>query len=82
MMAKDKEIISCVCMTCGVRNDHSNESGYCQNGHDDWLEYRDVTQRNQWFYRALNIFQMTSEEFTLLFMDNSVKQFDVLEPGD
>jgi hypothetical protein len=81
-MGNKKEIISCVCMTCGVRNNHRHEHGYCQNGHDDWLEYRDVISRNQWFYEALNIFQMADVDFTQLFMDNSVKQFDVLEPRE
>lgn len=44
MMSK-KEIIYCVCLTCGVRNSKENtetsKSGECINGHDDWLEFMD-----------------------------------------
>lgn len=73
-MKKSKEIISCVCMTCGVRNNHSHESGLCQNGHDAWLEYRDVISKNEWFYSVAKKFNMTESELTEKFMDSSVLQ--------
>lgn len=76
----DKEIISCVCMTCGIRNDHSHPDGFCQNGHDDWLEYGDVKAKNQFFKRACKITGMTEKEFTERFLNNARKYFYILNP--
>jgi hypothetical protein len=58
-----------------VRNDFSNPHGMCQNGHDDWLEYRDVTAQNQFFQRAIRQTGWTAEELTAKFMDVTVKSF-------
>lgn len=80
-MAK-KKIPSCICLTCGVRNDHSHEDGWCQNDHDDWLEYRDVYLENEHFDRALELTEMSSEDFKLSFMDNSIKQFELKPQED
>lgn len=71
----NKTIISCVCMTCGIRNDHSTENGYCSNGHDNWLEYRDVIARNVWFYYFMNKFNLSADELTNRFMDSKVTRF-------
>jgi hypothetical protein len=70
-----KEIISCVCLTCGIRNNHTHPDGLCQNDHDDWLEYRDVVQMNYHFKRALKLFDLTADDFTSQFMNNEIKQF-------
>lgn len=68
-----KEIIPCICMTCGIRNDYSNQTGYCQNDHDNWIEYADVIEKNQWFHLAVKKSRLSEEEFTKQFMDASVK---------
>lgn len=68
-----KEIINCVCMTCGVRNDHSTDNGYCRNGHDNWLEYYDVVNKNEFFKDTCIAFKMTEEELTEKFMNNNIK---------
>jgi hypothetical protein len=73
-----KEIISCICMTCGIRNDHSNPTGYCQNDHDDWLEYRDVVDKNKFFTLAWQLAGSTPEEFTALFMNPAVKEIPMI----
>lgn len=70
-----KELISCVCMTCGIRNDHSHEDGLCQNGHDNWLEYYDVKCRNEFFEFACKKFGLTPNEMAEKFMDNTIIQF-------
>lgn len=74
---KDSEIISCICLTCGVRNDHSNPTGYCQNDHDNWLEYNDVVQNNTHFKKALKLTGFSLEEFIVKFMDKNYKQFPI-----
>lgn len=37
--------MNCICVTCGT-TEHSSDpndlSNLCKNGHDDWLEYRDI----------------------------------------
>ena len=72
-----KEIHSCICMTCGVRNDHSTENGYCQNGHDNWLEYRDVYHKNEFFKKAMKIFDLSSQQLERSFVDKSVLQIPI-----
>ena len=72
-----KEFHSCICMTCGVRNDHSTENGYCQNGHDNWLEYRDVHQKNNFFKKASKIFGISGQELERLFIDRSVLKINL-----
>jgi hypothetical protein len=74
-----KQIISCVCMTCGVRNDHTHPDGLCQNEHDDWLQYKDVREKNEHFKRAMLLTGMSSKRLTQLFTDNGVKQFKIRE---
>lgn len=56
-------------MTCGVRNDFTNPSGFCQNGHDNWLEYYDVINKNQFFKLAVEQSGMNEDKFTAAFMD-------------
>lgn len=81
MKNNNSEIISCICLTCGVRNDHSMESGYCQNGHDDWLEYRDVMlidgANREPLDRALKLTGLSEERFREMFLDNSINKFNV-----
>ena len=63
-------------MTCGKRNDHKHKQGLCSNGgHDNWLEYYDVTHQTEWFQDMVERTGLTEDEFTRLFMDNSFKQF-------
>lgn len=77
----NKEIISCICLTCGIRNDHTHPDGFCQNGHDDWLEYRDVMLiegAEPWpLKRALKLTRMTEHEFKTFFLNNEYKQFKI-----
>lgn len=58
-MVKDN-IIFCVCLTCGARNTSSNETSFCPERHDDWLEYRDFNAPEMTFVidRAEKIFGM------------------------
>ncbi len=78
-----KKIQSCICLTSGIRNDHSHPDGLCQNGHDDWLEYRDVfllkgadaKPRN----RAKKVFNVTLKELQQLFCDTSITQISLAE---
>lgn len=70
------KIIGCICMTCGKRNDFTHKDGLCPNGnHDNWLEYRDVVHKNEWFQSMLERTGLTEDEFIRLFMDNGFKQF-------
>lgn len=83
LLMPEKETISCVCMTCGIRNDHSRPDGFCQNGHDDWLEYRDVMlidgADHTPLARALRITRMKLPEFRRAFLNNSIKQFPIFK---
>lgn len=74
----NKQIISCICLTCGIRNDHTEPHGFCQNGHDNWLEYRDVINKNEHFKKALKITGLSAEEFTDVFMNNNIKQIKII----
>lgn len=69
---------SCICLTCGVRNDHSHPDGFCQNGHDDWLEYRDVIRANETFERAKKVFGTTEPDLTALFTNPNIKQIEIV----
>ncbi|MCY4781768.1 hypothetical protein ORI89_19130 [Sphingobacterium sp. UT-1RO-CII-1] len=71
--------ISCICLTCGIRNNHSEENGYCQNGHDDWLEYRDVLYKNETFKRAMSLFRLGEGDLTVLFATDTIKQFTIFK---
>jgi hypothetical protein len=74
------ELISCVCMACGHRNDHTDPNALCQNGgHDNWLEYRDVISKNEWFELMLELTGLSDTEFTALFMDNSYRFFKIIK---
>lgn len=75
---ENRELISCICMTCGVRNDHSHPQGLCQNDHDDWLEYRDVEFENKWFKKACSIFDLTPDEMREKFLDKSILHIEVI----
>ncbi len=82
--SKSDEFISCVCITCGVRNDHSDPQGFCQNGHDDWLEYRDFqpegevdNKSSEVIDRAMSTFNMSYTELENQFMNSSITQFTV-----
>ena len=80
-MTTPDNVIPCVCLTCGIRNDFSNPTGYCQNGHDDWLEYRDVFLEEDAstapLKRAMKLFCMTKEELREAFVDKSIKRFKI-----
>ncbi len=74
---KGKEIIWCVCMTCGYRNNEENESkpdsnGFCGNDHDNWLEYRDfkVAENDNIIEEATKIFGVTRKKLWELFLTN------------
>lgn len=47
-----------ICLICGTAEEDS-ESGYCINGHDDWLEPEDEYQRVQ---TAIQVFGKPYEE--------------------
>ncbi len=67
-----------MCLTCGVRNDHSTLNGYCQNGHDDWLEYRDVMliegAETGPLNRACKLTGLKRKEFRDFFLNSANKQ--------
>lgn len=67
------EGLGCICLTCGIRNDHTNPTGYCRNDHDDWLELRDIINYNEHYERALKLTGVSDIEFEKLFLDPSVK---------
>lgn len=69
-MAKDR--YSCICLTCGIRNDHSRPDGLCQNGHDNWLEFRDFKHNAAVVQAACDLSGMSREELKKLFMTPSV----------
>lgn len=79
---KPKEIIPCICMTCGIRNDlkKPQENGHCKNGHDNWLEYRDVMGIDdgeynfQYVQETANRFGLSIEQLTTKFLDTRIKQ--------
>ena len=75
-------IIPCICLTCGVRNDFSTDNAYCQNGHDDWLEFEDVQSKNQYFERAIKLTKMSPEELHKQFMDKNILQFKIYNSND
>ncbi len=70
-------------MTCGIRNDFSTDNGFCQNGHDNWLEYRDVFLMEDAsdipLKQAMIIFDKTKEELRKDFKDTSIKQFTIVK---
>lgn len=68
-MSTQKQILPCLCMTCGVRNDFTHPAGFCQNGHDNWLEYSDVVERNEFFKVAVEQAGMAEDKFIARFMD-------------
>lgn len=72
-------IHSCICLTCGIRNDHSHPEGLCQNGHDDWLEYRDVKYKDEHFERAKRVFGLSGRELKKKFFDPEMKQIAIPE---
>jgi hypothetical protein len=78
---KIQEIYPCVCLTCGVKNDFTHPDGLCQNGHDDWLEYRDILNMStdvdsaKTIVRAMRIFNLSEEKLKELFVDKKVTQF-------
>lgn len=69
-------------MTCGIRNDLENptEDGYCKNGHDNWLEYRDVMgveggdENKIIVKKAARRFKLSVAELKKKFLDPSIKQ--------
>lgn len=70
--------ISCICMTCGERNDHSTDDGWCRNGHDNWLEYKDVLHMNEFFRDMKRRAGMTTEQLTTAFADPQVKKIKLV----
>lgn len=78
---RKQEIYPCVCLTCGVKNDFSHPDGLCQNGHDDWLEYRDIlgihNDSEPVLIRAMETFSLSKEELTELFINETFTQFEI-----
>ncbi len=77
-----KEFIPCVCLTCGVRNNFTHENGFCQNDHDDWLEFRDFQLEGEWsnpriLKRAMKLTGYSREELEQNFMNPLVTQFPI-----
>lgn len=68
----ESRIVPCLCLTCGVKNDFSHPSGFCQNGHDDWLEYRDLFGKSTdplLIERACTKFNLSLESLKIQFLD-------------
>lgn len=76
---KAQTFISCICMICWVRNDHSSDDGWCQNGHDYWLEYRDVVSKNEFFMEACEKLGVSQEYLTGKFLDSNVLSLKELQ---
>ena len=79
-----EDMILCVCLTCGVRNNHSTDDGYCQNGHDDWLEYIDFKQVSKQGYTLFLVKTITSTpdiiyHTTPASMDQQVKTWRLMQ---
>lgn len=66
-----------------MRNDFSTDNGFCKNGHDNWLEYRDVFLLEDAsdipLQQAMIIFDKTKEKLRKDFKDLSIKQFTVVK---
>lgn len=76
-----RRIIACICLTCGIRNDHSDPDGLCQNGHDNWLEYRDVQAKNEFFDLACELTGLTPYELQKQFRNPHVKLIKIQTPS-
>jgi hypothetical protein len=50
-MSENDQNVKCLCCTCGTRT-QDQESGFCINGHDDWLQWGDLTDP-QWMRDAM-----------------------------
>lgn len=79
MNAPKKDPIPCVCMTCGIRDDDSHPGGLCQNGHDNWFEYRDLHMDSQWFKFMIKATGWKRTKFIQQFKDPTVKLFPVAD---
>lgn len=77
-MIRGNAIFPCLCLSCGVRNDYNSPHGYCANGHDNWLEYRDVLQRNEWYFLALKMTGLSESEFEEIFQDPTNKMIPLI----
>jgi hypothetical protein len=70
--------VSAICMTCGQRDDHTGEGGLCQNNeHDNWLEEKDVTEKNMFFLEFAKKCKLKPEELHNLFFNPKVKQIKI-----
>ena len=78
--------ITCLCMRCGIRNDHSHPNGFCANGHDVWLEFKDIQERNEFFEETRLRAGMTVKDFIQQFIhkDNLpfVLHWNAMEEAD
>lgn len=43
-----------ICLRCGTTKEHP-ETGYCKNGHDDWLEAKDEGHRFDWAMKKFKV---------------------------
>jgi hypothetical protein len=92
---KQKVIHYCVCTICGIRNDKDNPESTCRNGHDSWLEYRDVevvryvneiqimafsNEAYEPFKTAMIATGYTKQRLFNHFMDTTIKQFTIVKP--
>lgn len=68
-----------ICLTCGIRDDHTTDNGYCQNGHDDWLELKDVKEQNEHFCRGVLLIGLAANALTERFLNSRIKQFRIRE---
>lgn len=76
-----KQIYPCICTICGVKNDFTSEEGWCQNGHDSWLEYRDIRNKNEFFQEAKHVFLLDENTLIEKFKDKSIKKLKVYNPS-
>lgn len=72
VMAKSTHLPA-LCLTCGVRDDHTHPAGYCQNNHDNWMDIHDFESRNEYFKQAVNQSGLTEQEFIEQFENLSNK---------
>jgi hypothetical protein len=77
---QSKELIGCLCTLCGVRNNFKDPNGLCENGHDSWLELRDVQQKNTHFKVAMRAFGRSAAALEQSFLNRDIKQLSILTP--
>lgn len=79
----DNNDIPCVCTICGLRWDPEQEDSLCQNGHDSWLEWRDIEMLevdNTSLKKACKAFGMNQKQVREQFLNSYIQPFKIVKP--